>query len=141
MSSCTSAGGGAAAGAGGGALSLLMALSAMKMAAAMIRKSKADCRNAPYLSSTGSPAGLVPRSTARSEKLTPPTTLPSSGITTSPTNDDTILPKAPPITTPTAMSTTLPFIANSLNSDIMLIVTLLGDRPRGHGRLLTMDSP
>src|SRR5437879_1626192 len=37
---------------------------------------------------------------------------------TSPTSEATILPKAPPITTPTARSITLPFIANSLNSEV-----------------------
>ena len=46
--------------------------------------------------------------TARSVKLTPPSTIPSGGINTSATNDDTILPNAPPMTMPTARSTTLP---------------------------------
>ena len=40
---------------------------------------------------------------------------------TSPTSEETILPKAAPMITPTARSTTLPFMANSLNSDAMLM--------------------
>ena len=40
---------------------------------------------------------------------------------TSPTMEATILPNAPPITTPTARSMTLPFIANSLNSEAKLM--------------------
>ena len=43
-----------------------------------------------------------------------------SQVITSPTNDDTILPNAAPTMTPTAISMTLPFIANSLNSDPIL---------------------
>ncbi len=41
----------------------------------------------------------------------------SSGMTTSLTSELTILPKAVPMITPTAKSTTLPFTANSRNSD------------------------
>src|SRR5688572_16849765 len=59
---------------------------------------------------------------ARLEKSTPPMTQPSAGITTASTNADTILPNAAPITMPTAMSSTLPFIANSLNSETRLMV-------------------
>src|SRR5271167_1568395 len=73
--------------------------------------------NAPYLISTALPAGSAPRTIAKSEKFTPPMTLPSTGMMTSPTSEDTILPNAAPMITPTARSTTLPFIANSLNSD------------------------
>src|SRR5882757_8964922 len=51
--------------------------------------------------STALPAGSMPRLTARSEKFTPPMTLPNGA----------------PMMTPTARSTTFPFIANSLNSD------------------------
>src|SRR5271154_412858 len=72
---------------------------------------------APYLISTALPAGSTPRPIAKSEKFTPPMTLPSAGMMTSPTTEDTILPNAAPMITPTARSTTLPFIANSLNSD------------------------
>jgi len=55
--------------------------------------------------------------TARSLKSTPPIASPIGGMMTSTTSEFTILPNAPPITTPMARSTTLPFIANSLNSD------------------------
>src|SRR5258705_4233914 len=48
---------------------------------------------------------------------------------TSPTSEATILPKAPPITTPTARSTTLPFIANSLNSEARLMTGFLPSAP------------
>ncbi len=72
---------------------------------------------------TGSPvAALVPSVIARLEKSTPPIIQPSAGITIASTNAETILPKAAPITMPTAMSTTLPFIANSLNSESRLMV-------------------
>src|SRR6204780_1014537 len=77
--------------------------------------------NAPYLKSTGAPLGLVPICPARSVKSTPPIASPMGGMMTSATREFTILPKAPPITTPTARSTTLPFIANSLNSDAIPI--------------------
>ncbi len=56
------------------------------------------------------------------EKSTPPVNLPITGISTSLTNEPMIFPKAPPMMIPTAMSMTLPFIANSLNSDTMLIL-------------------
>src|SRR6266403_2602187 len=56
-----------------------------------------------------------------SEKFTPPMISPSGGMMTSPTSDETIFPKAAPMMTPTARSTTLPFMANSLNSDAMLM--------------------
>ena len=118
MRSTTSAG---VAGAAGGALSLLTALMAMNIASAMMRKSNTAWRNAPYLTSTGSPAGLVPSDRARSVKLTPPTAMPITGMTRSPTNELTILPNAAPMMMPTAMSMTLPFMANCLNSDIRLI--------------------
>ena len=54
--------------------------------------------------------------TASALKFTPPSSMPSGGISTSLTNEVTILPNAAPITTPTARSTTLPRIANFLNS-------------------------
>ena len=44
---------------------------------------------------------------------------PTTGMITSFTSESTILPNAPPMITPTARSTTLPFTANSRNSDIM----------------------
>jgi len=64
-----------AAAGGGGAFSLLIAFSAMKIAAAMITKSKMFCRNMPYLTRIGAPAGSVPRLNARALKFTPPTAL------------------------------------------------------------------
>src|SRR5712672_2378021 len=76
---------------------------------------------APYLTSTSLPAGSLPRVTAKTEKLKPPMILPSVGMKTSPTSEETIFPKAAPMMTPTARSTTLPFMANSLNSDAMLM--------------------
>ena len=72
---------------------------------------------APYLISTSLPVGSLPRATAKSEKLKSPMTWPSAGMNTSPTKEDTIFPKAAPMITPTAKSTTLPFMANSLNSE------------------------
>jgi hypothetical protein len=99
----------------------LIARSATNNTAAMIKKSKIDCKNAPYLTSTGAPLGSLPKLIARSVKLNPPMALPSSGMNTSPTSEETILPKAAPTMTPTAKSTTLPFIANSLNSLAKLI--------------------
>jgi len=41
---------------------------------------------------------------------------------TSLTKEETIFPNAAPTIIPTAMSTAFPFIANSLNSVIMLII-------------------
>ena len=47
------------------------------------------------------------------------------------TSEATILPNAAPITTPTARSMTLPFIANSLNSDPRLIATPFAESKAG----------
>ena len=80
----------------------------MKITKATIRKSTTDWMNAPYLSSTGSPFGLVPIVTASVEKFTPPVSTPTTGMMIASTSDETILPNAPPITTPTARSMTLP---------------------------------
>ena len=82
----------------------------MKITKAMIRKSKTDCRKAPYLSNTGAPFGSVPKVIARSLKFTPPINNPSGGMMTSPTSEETILPNAAPTMTPTARSITLPRI-------------------------------
>ena len=51
--------------------------------------------------------------------------MPSGGMITSPTSDETILPKAAPMTMPTAMSTTLPRMANFLNSWIIDMILFL----------------
>jgi hypothetical protein len=58
---------------------------------------------------------------AQPRKINPANKEPTSGMTTSATSDDTILPNAASMTTQTAISTTLPFIANSLNSETKLI--------------------
>src|SRR5258705_5656649 len=80
--------------------------------------------NIPYFSNTGLPAGSVPMCSARSLKLMLPINRPIGGMMTSATSELTILPNAAPITTPTARSMTLPFIANSLNSEARLMVRL-----------------
>jgi hypothetical protein len=83
--------------------------------------------NAPYLIRTSLPVGSFPNPIARSEKLKPPINLPSVGMNMSPTREETIFPNAAPMITPTARSTTLPFIANSLNSEAKLTdVSLIG---------------
>ncbi len=58
----------------------------------------------------------------------------------SPTSEDTILPKAAPMMTPTARSTTLPFIANSLNSDARLIADL-PNAPHEECSVLLVECP
>src|ERR1700730_6549143 len=77
--------------------------------------------NTPYFNNTGLPAGSVPMRIARSLKLTLPINRPIGGMMTSATAELTILPNGAPITTPTARSMTLPFIANSLNSEARLM--------------------
>ena len=57
-----------------------------------------------------------------------PTSGDSSGMIMSPTREATILPNAAPMTTPTARSMTLPFMANSLNSEAKLMA---GSLPLG----------
>jgi Tfp pilus assembly pilus retraction ATPase PilT len=52
-------------------------------------------------------------------------------MNTSPTKEEMILPNAAPMITPTARSTTLPFMANSLNSEARLIVLSLEDASAG----------
>src|SRR5471030_2228391 len=94
-----------------------MALTPMKIANATITKSIMLWMNLPYAITT---AGTLPlaalRVMAKSLKSTPPISRPIGGMTTSPTNDETILPKAAPMMIPTAMSTTLPLTAKALNS-------------------------
>ena len=58
-----------------------------------------------------------------SVKVMPPTSSPMGGMITSFTTEETIFPNAAPIIIPTARSITLPFIAKSLNSFIMLILS------------------
>src|SRR6267154_980322 len=83
--------------------------------------------NTPYFNNTGLPAASVPMCSARSLKLMLPINRPIGGMMTSATSELTILPNADPITTPTARSMTLPFIANSLNSE----ARLMAGSPRG----------
>src|SRR6266478_2797065 len=109
--------------------SVFMALTAMKMQNATMRKSITVLINEPY-AMTAAPAALASASDLngplllsrlmnKSVKLTLPMTLPIGGMMMSLTTEVTILPKAPPMITPTARSTTLPRIANSLNSLII----------------------
>src|SRR5882724_1773435 len=90
--------------------------------------------NTPYFNNTALPVGSVPMCSARSLKLTLPISCPMGGMMTSATSELTILPNAAPITTPTARSMTLPFIANSLNSEAKLMVRVLR-RVRGDSYL------
>ena len=77
---------------------------------AIIRKSKTDCKNTPYLTSA------LPTVILKSVKLTPPIKIPISGVKIFSTRLETIFPKAAPIITPNAISITLPLAINSLNS-------------------------
>ncbi|MNN52968.1 hypothetical protein D3C81_1676990 [compost metagenome] len=78
--------------------------------------------NLPYASTTaGASPSAALRVMARSEKSTPPMIIPSGGMITSPTSDETILPKAAPMMMPTAMSIMLPLTAKALNSCRMLM--------------------
>src|SRR5512139_630561 len=69
------------------------------------------------------PSGTVPRAMNRLEKSRPPNTAPTIGMMRSLTIDSTILPKAAPMMTPTARSMALPLTANSLNSDMKLMLS------------------
>ena len=108
--------GGASAGAGGAGGGLLRRLIAFtsKRRARRITKSEDRLDDAPYLSSTGLPAGSVPMRNARSVKSTAAMGEPSGGMMMSPTRDEMMRPNAAPITTPTARSMALPLTANSL---------------------------
>ncbi len=134
-------GGGGSAGtvSGTGRLSLLMARTARKIASAMMRKSRIVCTKSPYFSNTGTPLGSVPIRRAKSAKFTPPVSTPTTGMIRSPTSDETIFPNAPPTTTPTARSMTLPRMANSLNSDA--IVMLPPRKLRSSGKLYLICRP
>src|SRR5689334_10090143 len=81
-----------------------------KMTSATMQKSTTFWMNLPYWILAS------PISTIRPLKSRPPSTVPTSGMITSPTSEATILPNAPPMITPTARSTTLPLTANSRNS-------------------------
>src|SRR5437868_10765593 len=73
------------------------------------------------------------------EKSRPPVNRPTTGMMMSLTSESTILPNAPPMITPTARSTTLPFNANSRNSDMNdMLFSSAGRRGRraGHARCL-----
>ena len=94
-------------------VSLLSALTIMKIAHAGIRKSIDACRKFPYVKTTPLSPGSVQ---TRSEKLTDPVIKLISGVMMSATSDDTIAPKPAPITTPTASCMAFPLIAKSLNS-------------------------
>src|SRR5690606_33826514 len=104
------------------------ALITMKMAKAMIRNWITALRNSPMpiaTAGTSSPAALIVASRrviTQSLKSTPPIISPIGGMITLSTKAVTMLPNAAPMTTPTARSTTLPRIANSLNSEAMLIL-------------------
>src|SRR4051812_42409398 len=99
-----------------------MSFTARNTAQAMMAKSTQLWRNFPYWMRASR------NSIARSLKSRPPTSVPTNGITMSLTSEATILPNAAPMMTPTARSTTLPFIANSRNSLLRLIVRLPGSR-------------
>ena len=68
----------------------------------------------------------------KSVKLTPPSKMPTAGITMSLTRELTIAEKAVPMTIPTARSMTLPWLIKVLNSwtkpvflvDLLIIITL-----------------
>ena len=91
----------------------------------MMTKSTIDWMKAPYFNSKGSPFAFCPIWTASLLKSLPAVRIPTTGMMTASTSEETILPKAAPITIPTARSITLPRIANSLNS----VVKLTGSPP------------
>ena len=106
----------------GGGIILFTHLIRIKIAVAIIKKSRQVFKKTPY-AMTGAPASFAAANDSYStperfmyklEKSILPSNKPKGGIKISEVNEETILPNAAPIITPVAISTTLPRITNFL---------------------------